>query len=444
MKRSVRLGLLMGLVLLAGLAFYVYRRPGAPAEGSAQGTAPGGPATPPESSGPAPVDLPPPVLAVDAAAGAGPGVATLKSSERTVKIKRAADLAWEDAKVDMALFESDALRTFPRSTATIAFGPDDLVEVDQNALVIIRPRRKESSEISLAVLSADLLEGLETRPAPERQKAIEAAAVKRQVTLSKMPAARAGGGKTRVAVKALPDRSTSVAVLAGTLRVTGPKGGDVTLTEKMATRISASGTLARPLPLPAAPFLAFPEDGAAYPFQSKAPRVELGWRPVERARTYRVVVTGDTAFRGVLSDERVSGTALTVRNLRPGTYYWRVRAQDKDGLEGPYSEARAIKAVFDDVPPRLEILTPAEMFVAPTASVELKGRTERGARVKINGRKVPVAPDGAFSYLMELREGVNLATLEVMDPAGNAQYGKRLITFRGAKRTSAASVSGDP
>ncbi len=443
MNRSVKvLGLLIVLVLLAGWWFYVYRQPG---PGGLPGAPPaaGGPETTSPGEG-APVELPPPVLSGEVTAGSGQAVATLRSSERTVKVKRAADLAWEEAKVDMPLFESDSLRTFERSAATIAFGQDDVVEVDQNALVIIKPQRRKANEISLAVLSADLLAGLESGTAPERQKAIDAAAEKRQLTLSKVLVAGAPSGGTRVAVKTLPDRSTSVAVLAGTLRVTNPKGQDVTVTEKMATRISAGGTLARPKPLPGVPSLAFPDDGAEYPFQSRAPRVEVSWRPVDQARTYRVVLAADTAFSKVLADERVAGTALSVRNLRPGTYHWRVRAQDKDGIEGPYSQARSIKAVFDDVPPRLEILEPPEMFVAPAASVELRGKTERGARLKVNGRKVTVGPDGAFSYLLDLREGVNLATIEAMDPAGNAQYDKRLITFRGAKRTSAASVLGDP
>ncbi|HYS77960.1 MAG TPA: hypothetical protein VEO94_03920, partial [Candidatus Dormibacteraeota bacterium] len=70
--------------------------------------------------------------------------------------------------------------------------------------------------------------------------------------------------------------------------------------------------------------------------------------------------------------------------------------------------------------------------------VELRGKTERDARVKVNGQKVAVGPDGSFSCPLTLKEGVNLVTVEAMDAAGNSEYGKRLITYKGSKRATAA------
>ncbi len=61
----------------------------------------------------------------------------------------------------------------------------------------------------------------------------------------------------------------------------------------------------------------------------------------------------------------------------------------------------------------------------------------------MNGQKVAVGPDGTFSFPLPLKEGVNLVTIEAVDPAGNAEYGKRFITYKGAKRSATASVSGN-
>ena len=138
----------------------------------------------------------------------------------------------------------------------------------------------------------------------------------------------------------------------------------------------------------------------------------------------------------------MEGTVFPVHVQQPGTYFWRVRAQDADGFAGPYSPTRSVRTAYDDTPPPLAILSPPEMFVSPAAGVELKGRTERDARVKVNGQKATVGPDGTFVFSLTLKEGVNLVTIEAIDAAGNSEYGKRLITYKGAKRAT-ASVSGN-
>jgi len=370
-------------------------------------------------------------------------MAQLVNMERTVKAKRASDLSWEDAKQQMPLYENDAVRTFDKSSATIAFGPDELLDVDQNALVIIKPRPQGAgeSEISLALLSSDFLDGLASKPAPEQARAIQAAASSRQVTIKAIPGTRRPGEKTRVAVHTLPDKSTSVAALSGSLKITNPKGGEIVLKEKMVMKLTDAGILT-PRLLPGTPEPVFPDDGATYGFQRKAPKVELKWRPADRARSYRAIVATDSQFKRIFADEKVDGTSLPVRIQQPGTYYWRVRAQDADGFAGPYSSVRSVRTDYDDTPPVLAILSPPEMFVAPAPSVEIKGKTERDAKVKVNGQKAAVAADGSFSFPLALKEGVNLVTIEAIDSAGNSEYGKRLITYKGSKRAT-ASVTGN-
>jgi len=447
MKKTITaLAVLVILAALAGGGFYVLEH-GLPGFHPPQP-----PATVPAET-PAPVELQPPVLSGEPEAPSAPApapapvtagaVASIVGMERTVKARRASDLSWEDAQQRMPLYENDAVRTFEKSSATISFGRDDLLEVDQNALVIIKPRPEGAaqSEISLALLSSDFLDGLASKPAREQAKAIQAAASTRQVTIKALPESRRPGEKTRVAVGTLPDKSTSVAALSGSLRITGPKGGEVVLKEKMVVKITNAGIL-EPRRLPDSPEPIFPADGATYGFQRKAPSVEMRWRPADRARSYRLIVATDAQFRRIFADEKVEGTSLPVRIQQAGTYYWRVRAQDADGFAGPYSAVRSVRTDIDDTPPALTILSPPEMFVAPAPNVEIKGTTERDAKIRVNGQKTAVAADGSFSYPLALKEGVNLVTIEAIDVAGNSEYGKRLITYKGSKRAT-ASVTGN-
>jgi glucodextranase-like protein len=445
MRRGI--GIVALLLLLAGLGtggFYLHygRLPWEP-------PAPPPPLPPPVAAAPtpapAPVELPPPTLTGETPRPETPGqpIATLVNFERVVKAKRAADLTWEEAKPQMPLYEEDAVRTLEQASATLSFGPDDLVDVDQNSLVIIKPRKGqgEGNEISLALLSSDFMKGLEAKPAEQQKKEIADATRGRELTIRPMPSA--GKEKTRIALKTLPDRSTTVAVLSGSLKVVGPKGGEVVLKEKMVTKVSEAGLMATPRVLPASPELVFPKDGQTYPFLRKSPRIEMTWKPVDRARMYRLVVSRDPSFRKISVDERLPGTSFQLQNLEAGTYYWRVRAQDPDGFEGAFSAVRSVKTVFNDAPPQLAITAPPEMFVSPLPKIDLRGRTDAGSRVKVNGQKIEVGPDGTFLFPLILKEGVNLVTIEAVNPAGVSQYGRRLITYKGAKRSANASVSGN-
>src|SRR2546422_759278 len=363
MKKTIKaLAVLLVLGARAGGGFYVSRT-GPPGFHPPQTQPP----VPVPAETPASIDLQPPVLSGEAETpqAGGAAVAQIVNMERTVKAKRASDLSWEDAKQQMPLYENDAVRTFDKSSATIAFGPDDLLDVDQNALVIIKPRPQGAgeSEISLALLSSDFLDGLASKPAPEQARAIQAAASSRQVTIKAIPGTRRPGEKTRVAVHTLPDKSTSVAALSGSLKITNPKGGEIVLKEKMVTKLTDAGILT-PRLLPGTPEPVFPDDGATYGFQRKAPRVELKWRPADRARSYRAIVATDSQFKRIFADQ------------------------------------------------------------------------------KVNGQKAAVAADGSFSFPLALKEGVNLVTIEAIDSAGNSEYGKRLITYKGSKRAT-ASVTGN-
>jgi len=56
---------------------------------------------------------------------------------------------------------------------------------------------------------------------------------------------------------------------------------------------------------------------------------------------------------------------------------------------------------------------------------------------------VPVAPDGGFAHTLNLSEGARLIIVEAIDAAGNVEYGKRVVTYRG-KRSPVAVLSEKP
>jgi cytoskeletal protein RodZ len=61
--------------------------------------------------------------------------------------------------------------------------------------------------------------------------------------------------------------------------------------------------------------------------------------------------------------------------------------------------------------PELVILEPITGFVSETSEVVLRGKTERGARVSVNGEASFVGNEGEFSEKLTLQPGVNTVTV---------------------------------
>jgi len=92
----------------------------------------------------------------------------------------------------------------------------------------------------------------------------------------------------------------------------------------------------------------------------------------------------------------------------------------------------------DTTPPILEV-EPVEPTYAKTAII--KGKTEIGAKVAINGKEVPVKEDGTFTLEVELKEGENKFEIIATDPNGNES--KVTLTITKKKPTVIILVVGN-
>jgi hypothetical protein len=63
-------------------------------------------------------------------------------------------------------------------------------------------------------------------------------------------------------------------------------------------------------------------------------------------------------------------------------------------------------------PPHLSISSPADGFLTTDATIFVKGKTEKGASIKINGQTVLLAQDGSFEKEIALERGVNVLQIE--------------------------------
>ena len=132
----------------------------------------------------------------------------------------------------------------------------------------------------------------------------------------------------------------------------------------------------------------------------------LTWAGVPGAASYRVVVDFSPSFARPLYDRRGQRpTQMELRNLETGEYYWRVSAADAAGTEGGFSDVWRFTvgktAAAAATPPPLSV----ETLEIKGNVLHVRGRTEPGASLTVNGERLDVQADGTFEEYLTFEGG---------------------------------------
>ena len=86
----------------------------------------------------------------------------------------------------------------------------------------------------------------------------------------------------------------------------------------------------------------------------------------------------------------------------------------------------SFEIVHDDEAPRLDVAYPESPIDNDTFL--LAGSTEPGALVFHNDQQITTTETGEFELWVTLKRGVNVVTIEAIDPAGNVAYQTRMVS----------------
>ena len=163
---------------------------------------------------------------------------------------------------------------------------------------------------------------------------------------------------------------------------------------------------AKPEPLPGAPRLikplqsAFNLTGTAH---AKEVSIEFSWQQVENV--YHLQVAGDSQFEKIIEDRKIHGNSADL-SIGSGTYFWRVAAINKRGIEG-YAAGSSF-TISDSRELPLEITPgPRDIIDTVQGSVTVSGKTIPGTRITMNGKPKQTNAAGEFSGEVALERGVN-------------------------------------
>jgi hypothetical protein len=368
--------------------------------------------------------------AVEAPTAPSITAARFRSLEGNVRVKPVGQFEWIPADPNMILRKSDLVRTGPGAAAEIAFFDGTVVHVRPDSLITIEETSEDPStkkrRVAWHISSGEVNFQTVRRNVPGSATEFTTPTVK-----------ATAGENTDGGIRVEESGVSDVKVFQGTSQVETKTGARVALGSSESLKIDSVGRPSPKQALPGIPALLAPPHQAeiTYPDPSRATTL-LAWKAVPGATSYHVMLDYSAYFNRPLVDRTgVAESQVQLRSLDTGKYYWRVAAVDKDNVEGAFSDfarftvtRRAGGVGADGPPPPLVI----DALDVRTNILQVKGRTEPGASVTVNGQAVDVQEDGTFNEYITLdKPGKQTVTIRSTGLSGGVREEKRSVVVVG-------------
>jgi len=320
--------------------------------------------------------------------------ARFRSIEGSVQVKRAGTLEWIPATPALVLRQNDLVRTGSGAAAEIFLADGGRINVRPDSLMTIvessqNPVSREQ-RTALAIQSGEASFQTAPRGVPGR-------------TTITTPTVRATAERdTAGSVQVAEGGATGLRIFKGQSQAETRGGQKIALGANQAVRVDAAGAAGPTLSLPDVPQLTAPPNQTEIAYKNLADGLTLlMWNPVGAAAGYRVMVDFGPSFARPLYDRRIArATQMELRALDAGSYYWKVAAVGAEGTESAFSDlwrftlARAPQTAAS--PPLLAI----EAAELKGNVLHVRGRTEPGASLSLDGQRLDVQADGSFNEFL--------------------------------------------
>jgi hypothetical protein len=342
--------------------------------------------------------------------------ARLTDREGSVEGRTPQDLVWTDRERDAILIEEEKVRTLSRSSAQITFRDDSRLRLNANSQAVIRRMRTDplsrTEEAKVSLVEGDfyaLLSGKSER----RKFELQVPEVETEIESRSFWVRHDGSGA----------KFTNYD--DGILRVAA-HGSEVELGRNEAALVRTGQQPSDKVDIRATTTLLAPADDS----QTVGADVGLSWRPVADAVGYWLELAFDPAFQRMkLSRWGLKDTSFQTGELDVDTYYWRVAALDKFGLPGERGAVWRFHVRVDQMPPFLMIAEPPEGATIAHSPITVRGQTEPGIRLLLDGKPVEVGDDGWFRTEVTADPGEGRISFQATDRAGNLTERQRAYRF---------------
>jgi hypothetical protein len=352
----------------------------------------------------------------------GPQQAHFTNIDGAVRVRKASSNIWVNADYNVTLEHNDAVQTTSEGIAKVVFTDGTSYTIKPDSLIVIQENSvTATSDTRVAVKLTTGKVELATPSGLSRGS-------KSSVTVGDAVANLAPDTSAQASHDANTDQH-SLLVRKGSADVMrGNQSERITENEKLSFTTD-SQLMARTKEI-APPQLVDPRDKDTWRLDPKGKGVTFAWAAEEGIHGYHIKISHNQFLKTPVVDERNWPHTEFVKNLEPGDYYWAVQSIGDNGTESVASPTNFVRVVQKG-DSGATIVLEVDNLMQHGHVFEIRGHTESGARVMVNGQEAVVGPEGKFSHFTNpLPPGENLITITAQNTKGGYNTVSRPVNIQ--------------
>ena len=332
--------------------------------------------------------------------------------EGNVRVKQVNQTNWISARRVKALNAGDVIETAADSTCKVSYFDGTTVHIGVNTLYIVAESfvnpQTDTQHIKGEITTGEVRMNT---PAERKKGSVRLATQEAEARLD--PNTEATGSRSQ------ETGTSQFFVWAGRAEVAGTDKKVTVLSANQRMAVSKGTGSSGVTNLPPPPENISPPDMEPLFVATLPAQVEFRWKPVQGISKYRLRVSEDPSFTKQRVNQVLKTNSLRIP-LGAGSYFWQVYSIDKDGVESANPQTSKFFVSSASIkrygkPIRLDVSK-----VIPMGDIfEVRGRTDPGVRLTINGKNVDISGDGRFTFFTDpIGQAVSLE-LVARDISGN-------------------------
>src|SRR5918996_6344862 len=353
-----------------------------------------------------------------------PSGARFVSFEGDVRVIRAATRETIAASAETELYPGDTVQTQANGRARIGLADGSMLLVKPNSTIIVRDNAKaddgKRTNIHVVVDSGHL--SVRT----EQQVDGTTNVVETPKTRNTM------GEKTNASFGVNPEGTEEIRVASGAIETTNRSGDQTSIRGGEYVSVNNSGRLSPAQKLLDVPQPAQPHDlEKVFVGTNGAASVALKWQRPQSGTPayYRVEVATSPFFVAdgkVIERDQLVAAEFGASDLRPGVYFWRVRATASTGQTSDWSEPRKFIVAQRGTGSQVAVSNLSTELLGGNIYL-IRGKAEPGTTIRAGGRETIAAADGAFQIQVTASGSTRELIVEGQDSRGNSSQYKVLL-----------------
>lgn len=346
--------------------------------------------------------------------------ARFMSFEGDVRVVRAATRQVLIANSDIQLYPGDTVQTQADGRARITMADGSTVVVRPNSTIIIRDNESadngKRSSVHVVVDSGQML--VRTPQQSEDNKNV----IETPKTQSRV------GSETNASFGVNAEGTEEIRVNSGAVQSTNRLGEEQTLKSGEYVSVNQSGTISKPQRLVDVPLPLQPRDLEKFSAAGGSATVTLRWQKPQSGSPvyYRIEVATSPFFvpeGKVMERDQLAVMQFDASDLRPGAYFWRVRATAASGQTSDWTEplkfivtASGANSAAVRVSNLIADHLGGDVYI-------IRGTTSPGANVRVANREATATGNGSFQIQISAPPSAREVTIQILDSQGNTgQY----------------------